>query len=66
MADIDGDASKVAWLQTLDSADAESSHNDRLADELPDLGDKLIVGAGGVASFAIATLGVWKLAELIV
>lgn len=67
MADIEQNMRNVAWLDAVVDSASDKRGELRAADEeVAGVTDMLIVGIGGFCSVVIATLGVWKLAELIV
>ncbi|ABS62207.1 hypothetical protein Plav_0584 [Parvibaculum lavamentivorans DS-1] len=67
MADIDRDVQNVTWLESFASRKAGRRRDQQPAEaEAPGFADMLIVNLGGLFSVALASLGVWKLAELII
>lgn len=59
---MDRDTRNVARLESI----ADSAVDTSTDTEVAGLADMLIVGVGGLCSIAIATLGIWKLAELLI
>lgn len=65
MADVERDVLNVHWLPAFADRERRKASRERY-NEVPGLLDMAVVGIACLISIALASLGIWKLVELVV